>query len=285
VTAGGVSRAVLVTGCSSGIGRATALRLTAAGWRVYATARRPETLGELGRAGCRLLALDVLDDGSMRAAVDAVVAAEGAVGALVNNAGYGQYGAVESVPMDLARRQFETNVLGPARLIQLVLPGMRRQRWGRIVNVSSMGGRLTFPGGGYYHATKYALEALTDALRFEVAGFGVHAILVEPGLIRSGFAEAAAESAGESGSAEDPYAGFNTAVIRITRDSYVRGWLSRLGGTPDDVARTIERALASRRPRARYRVTNSARVMIAQRRLLPDRLWDRLMRTTFPRPS
>ena len=284
MTPGTVSRAVLITGCSSGIGRATALRLAAAGWTVYASARRPETLEELGRAGCRLLPLDVLDDRSMRAAVESVVEIEGAVGVLVNNAGYGQYGAVESVPMDLVRRQFDTNVLGPARLIQLVLPGMRRQRWGRIVNVSSMGGRLTFPGGGYYHATKHALEAPTDALRFEVARFGVHAILVEPGLIRSGFAEAAATTVEETGRTDDPYAAFNSAVIRITQDTYVNRWLVRFGGTPDDVARTIERALGSRRPRARYRVTTSASLMIAQRRLLPDRLWDRMMRAVFPQP-
>ena len=142
------STAVLVTGCSSGIGAATAARLATAGWTVYATARRPETLGALAAKGCRTLALDVTDEASMRAAVAAVEEAEGAVGVLVNNAGYSQSGAVESVTMDAARRQFETNVLGLLRMCQLVLPGMRAQRWGRIVNVSSMGGRLTFPGGG-----------------------------------------------------------------------------------------------------------------------------------------
>src|SRR4051794_27304891 len=143
-----VSRAVLVTGCSSGIGQATAERLVGAGWTVYATARRPETLAQLESAGCKALALDVTDDESMQKAVAAVEAAEGAVGVLINNAGYGQEGAVEDIPIDDVRRQFETNVFGLLRLTQLVLPGMRAQGWGRVVNVSSVGGRMTFPGGG-----------------------------------------------------------------------------------------------------------------------------------------
>src|SRR4051794_11950138 len=141
------SKAVLVTGCSSGIGHATAELLAARGWTVYATARRPEVLADLEQKGCRTLALDVTDEESMRAAVDAVTEAHGAVGVLVNNAGYSQSGAVESVPLDQARAQFETNVFGLLRMCQLVLPGMRAQGWGKIVNISSMGGRLTFPGG------------------------------------------------------------------------------------------------------------------------------------------
>src|ERR687883_2114752 len=180
-----VSKAVLITGCSTGIGRATAERLAQHGHTVYATARRPESIADLEEKGCRTLALDVTDEESMTAAVRAVEAAEGAVGALVNNAGYSQSGAVESVPLDRVRAQFETNVFGLGRMCQLVLPGMRAQRWGRIVNLSSMGGRFTFPGGGVYHATKHAVEALSDALRFEVAGFGVKVIVIEPGLIRT----------------------------------------------------------------------------------------------------
>jgi NAD(P)-dependent dehydrogenase (short-subunit alcohol dehydrogenase family) len=159
-----VSKAVLVTGCSSGIGRATAEVLARGGRTVYATARRVETIDDLASAGCTLLRLDVCDEDSMRAAVDSIAREQGAVGVLVNNAGYGQEGAVEDVPIDEVRRQFETNLFGLHRLTQLVLPGMREQRWGRVVNVSSMGGRLTFPGGGVYHASKHALEALSDAL-------------------------------------------------------------------------------------------------------------------------
>ena len=187
-----VSRAVLVTGCSSGIGRATAERLAAAGFTVYASARRLDAVE--GLAGCRPLQLDVTDEASMQAAVARIAQDEGAVGVLVNNAGYSQSGAVEGVPPAEAHRQFETNVFGPMRLTQLVLPGMREQRWGRIVNVSSMGGELTFPGGGWYHASKHALEALSDALRFELAGFGIDVVVIQPGLIRTGFAEAAVGS-------------------------------------------------------------------------------------------
>ncbi len=142
------SRAVLISGCSTGIGRATALRLAQAGWRVYATARRPESIADLEDAGCTTLALDVTDEASMVAAVAAVEEAEGAVGVLVTNAGYSQGGAIETVPLDSVRRQFETNVFGLVRLTQLVLPKMRAQGWGKIVNVGSMGGRLTFPAAG-----------------------------------------------------------------------------------------------------------------------------------------
>src|SRR5437764_10491306 len=205
------SRAVLITGCSSGIGRATAERLARGGHTVYATARRPESIADLEQAGCRTLALDVTGEASMSAAVRAVEEAEGAVGVLVNNAGYSQSGAVESVSMEAVRAQFETNVFGLVRMCQLVLPGMRRQGWGRIVNISSMGGRLVFPGGGFYHGTKHAVEALSDALRFEVAGFGVAVVIVEPGLIITEFGNTAAGSLAES-EADGPYAHFNSVV-------------------------------------------------------------------------
>ena len=173
------SRAVLITGCSSGIGHATALRLARDGWTVYATARSPETLTELQAAGCARS--PSTSPTRTRCAQPWKACEDGAVGVLINNAGYSQSGAVESVPLDNVRRQFETNVFGLLRLRQLVLPGMRAQRWGKVVNLSSMGGRLTFPGGGLYHATKYAVEALTDALRFEVRGFGIDVMLIEPG--------------------------------------------------------------------------------------------------------
>src|SRR3954454_18709002 len=181
------SEVVLITGCSTGIGRATAEHLASNGHTVYATARKLEAIRDLEAHGCRLLELDVMDEASMTAAVKAVEEAEGAVGVLVNNAGYSQSGAVESIPMDAVREQFETNVFGLVRMCQLVLPGMRRQRFGRIVNISSMGGRLVFPGGGFYHGTKFAVEAISDAMRFEVKGFGVDVILIEPGLIITDF--------------------------------------------------------------------------------------------------
>ena len=279
-----VSRAVLITGCSTGIGRATAERLARRGWRVYATARDVEKIASLAGSGCELLALDVTDEASMRAAVEEVERREGTVGVLVNNAGYSQSGAVEEVPMEKVRRQFETNVFGLARMCQLVLPGMRRQGWGRIVNISSMGGKLTFPGGGYYHATKYAVEALSDALRFEVAGFGVRVAVVEPGLIRTGFADAATGSMDGTTVADGPYAYFNAAVAKAVRDNYERGPFLRLGGGPETVAATIERAITADRPRTRYAVTPSAHLFIGLRRLLPDRAWDALVRTVYPQP-
>ena len=275
------SRAVLVTGCSSGIGRATAERLASRGWTVYASARRLEAIAGLEHAGCRLLQLDVTDDESMRAAVEKVEQDDGAVGVLVNNAGYSQSGAVESVSLDDARRQLETNVFGLVRLTQLVLPGMRRQGWGRVVNVSSMGGRLTFPGGGWYHASKHAVEALSDALRFEVEGFGIDVVVIEPGLIRTGFAEAAVGSIEQD---EGPYAHFNAAVGAATAGAYESGLARTLGGGPDSVAKTIQRAVSARRPRTRYRVTPSAGLFISLRRLLPDRAWDAVVGRTYPKP-
>ena len=273
--------AVLVTGCSSGIGRATAERLARSGWTVYASARRLESMDGLEEAGCRLLRLDVTDESSMRDAVEEIERAEGAVGVLVNNAGYSLSGAVESVTLEDARRQFETNVFGLARLTQLVLPGMRREGWGRIVNVSSMGGRLTFPGGGWYHATKHAVEALSDALRFEVQGFGIDVVVIEPGLIRTEFAETAV---GSIPVGEEPYGRFNAAVGAATAGAYDGFYGRRLGGDPDTVARTIERALSAKRPRTRYRVTPSAKLFLTLRRLLPDRGWDALVGRTYPKP-
>ena len=219
----------------------------------------------------------------MRAAVDAVTEAEGAVGVLINNAGYSQSGAVESVPMDDVRRQFETNVFGLLRMCQLALPGMRGQGWGKIVNLSSMGGRLTFPGGGLYHATKYAVEALSDALRFEVRGFGVDVILVEPGLIVTGFGGVAAGSV-KSASEDGVYGDFNRKVAEATENAY-SGPMAKLGAGPEAVAKAIAKAVSARRPKTRYVVTPSAHLMITQRRLMPDRMWDRVMRTQFPTPG
>jgi NADP-dependent 3-hydroxy acid dehydrogenase YdfG len=276
------SKVVLITGCSSGIGHATAERLNDEGWKVYATARRPETIADLKERGCETLALDVTDEASMSAAVRAVTDAEGAVGALVNNAGYSQSGAVEGVPIDEVRRQFDTNVFGLIRMCQLVLPGMREQHHGRIVNLSSMGGRLTFPGGGVYHATKYAVEALSDALRFEVRGFGVDVIIVEPGLIVTGFGDAAVATVNEDDGG--PYAHFNEHVAKIIAGAY-EGPMAKLGAGPEAVAKTIAGALKARRPKTRYPVTPSAHLMINQRRFMPDQLWDLVMRTQFPTPK
>ena len=277
------SKVVLITGCSSGIGHETARHLAGAGHEVFATARRPEALEDLKAAGCETLACDVTDEASMRACVEAVETTAGTVGALVNNAGYSQSGAIETIPIESVRRQFETNVFGLMRMCQLVLPGMRRQGAGTIVNVSSMGGKLTFPGGGVYHATKHAVEALSDALRFEVRGFGVDVVVIEPGLITTGFADAAVGSMSETAT-EGPYAEFNAAVSDATAGAY-EGGLARLGAGPEAVARKIERAITARRPRTRYKVTASAGLSIGARRLMSDRMWDRFVGTQFPQPK
>jgi len=201
----------------------------------------------LGDAGCQTLALDVTDEQSMRAAVASIEQAEGAIGVLINNAGYSQSGAIETVPMDAVRRQFETNVFGLVRLTQLVLPKMRAQRWGKIVNVGSMGGRLSFPGGGHYHATKHALEAISDALRFELRGFGIDVILLEPGLITTEFGETATASMTDvQSSAEDPYAHFNATVGAVTKGAY-DGPMRRVGAGPHveriDLAAQVDECL------------------------------------------
>jgi len=276
------ARTVLITGCSSGIGEATAARLARAGWSVYATARKPETLADLASAGCRTLALDVTSEESMSSAVDTVLGESGRIDALVNNAGYSQSGAVETLDLQDVRRQFETNVFGLLRMCQLVLPAMRQQHVGRIVNISSMGGRLVFPGGGAYHATKYAVEALSDALRFEVAGFGVKVVLVEPGLITTNFENAAVASM--DGNSDGPYADFNAEVAKATKEVYA-GPMRRLGGGPDAVAKVIEKSLSVRRPRIRYTVTPSATLSIRSRALMGARGWDAMLKTQFPQPT
>jgi short-subunit dehydrogenase len=279
-----VSKAVLITGCSTGIGRATAKHLTKRGHTVYATARRVESIQDLEEHGCKLLQLDVTDDESMQRAVAAVEEQEGAVGALVNNAGYSLSGAVESVSMDEVRRQFETNVLGLIRMCQLVLPGMRRQGHGRIVNLSSMGGKVTFPGGGIYHATKFSVEGLSDVLRYESRGFGVHVSIIEPGLIRTEFGHTAVAALDKATEEEGDYAEFNATVRATTAGAY-EGAMSRMAAEPDAVARAIEKAITRRRPRTRYKVTFGARFLLAVRRLMPDRAWDAMMRAQFPSPG
>ncbi|GAB4008277.1 SDR family NAD(P)-dependent oxidoreductase [Nocardioides ultimimeridianus] len=273
-------KTVLITGCSSGIGAATASLLAESGWEVWASARRPETLADLEAAGCRTVALDVTDEDSMTAAVQTVLDGSGRIDALVNNAGYSQSGALESVDVADVRRQFETNVFGLLRLTQLVLPTMRKQRSGRIVNIGSMGGKMTFPGGGAYHASKYAIEAISDALRFEVGGFGIQVVLVEPGLITTEFDAKVAAGMPEG---EGPYVAFNAAVLKATTEAYA-GPMAKLGGPPEAVAKVIAKALGARSPKPRYTVTPSAPAAMLTRRVLGDRGWDLAMKAQFPQP-
>jgi NAD(P)-dependent dehydrogenase (short-subunit alcohol dehydrogenase family) len=279
-----ISKAVLITGCSTGIGRATALRLAKAGHTVYASARKLAAIQDLAAAGCKLLELDVCDEASIKAAVAKVEAEQGAVGVLVNNAGYGSEGPIEEVPMAEVRRQFETNVFGLVMLTKLVLPGMRKQGWGKIVNLSSMGGRMTLPGGGFYHATKYAVEAISDALRFEVQGFGIDVVIIEPGPIKTEFGDTAIARVAALGGPDSPYTEFLTVLQRQIRDAY-EGPMGRLAADADAVAKSIETAITASRPRTRYVITMAAHVMMGLRRWVGDRGWDAVMRTQFPTPK
>jgi NAD(P)-dependent dehydrogenase (short-subunit alcohol dehydrogenase family) len=278
------SKPVLITGCSTGIGRATAKRLGEDGWNMFATARKTDSIEDLKQSGCQTLALDVTDERSMESAVAEVEQkGGGAIGALVNNAGYSQSGAVETVPMESVRRQFETNVFGLMRMCQLVLPGMRRAGEGRIVNISSIGGKVVFPGGGVYHGTKHAVEAISDALRFEVKGFGIDVVIIEPGLIKTQFGETAVGSMAET-SGDGPYGEFNAAVGQATAGAY-EGGLARLGGGPETVAAKIEKAISARRPSPRYKVTPSAHMILGMGGVFTDRMWDRFVGSQFPRPK
>lgn len=268
---------VLITGCSSGIGRATALGLVRSGHTVWATARKVSSLNALADAGCTVRPLDVTDEASAIAVVDEMTARHGSVGALVNNAGYGEYGPVEEVPVEDWRRQFETNVFGLVRMCQLVLPGMRAAGAGRIVNVSSMGGRMTLPGGGAYHSSKYAVESLSDALRFEVRGFGVQVSLIEPGPVTSDFVAEATTAA----FADGPYAAFSQKVAERNSEAYA----ARRGtNTPEEIAAVIQSAIESPKPRSRYLIGSTARTLVGARSLLGDRAWDALLRRQLPTP-
>jgi NAD(P)-dependent dehydrogenase (short-subunit alcohol dehydrogenase family) len=258
--------------------------LAAAGYPVYASARKLEAIADLKTRGCMPIQLDVCDEPSMSAAVQRIEAEHGAVGVLVNNAGYGSEGPFEEVAMDEVRRQFETNVFGLIRLIQLVLPGMRRQHWGKIVNMSSVGGRLALPGGSFYHATKFGLEALSDALRFEVKGFGIDVIVVEPGAIKTAFGDTAIARVDATARPDSPYDEFRQGLKNKIREAY-EGPMALLAGEADDVARVVERAIVSRRPRTRYPVTLGARVLLGLRRILPDRGFDAFLATQFKAPK
>jgi NAD(P)-dependent dehydrogenase (short-subunit alcohol dehydrogenase family) len=241
-----------------------------------------ESIADLAQAGCTPLALDVCDEASMQAAVAAVEGAHGAIGVLINNAGYGSEGPIEEVPMTEIRRQFDTNVFGLLRLTQLALPGMRRQGWGKVVNLSSMGGRMTLPGGGIYHATKYAVEALSDALRFEVQGFGVDVVVIEPGAIKTEFGATAIARVDALSGGPD-YAAFRDVLKQQIRSAY-EGPMGAFAVGPEVVAKVIEKAITARRPRTRYVITAGARVLIGLRRWLPDRAFDAMLRTMIPPP-
>ena len=265
---------VLITGCSSGLGRASARLFQAAGYRTIATGLDESELGELRVLGCETLTLDVSNEEQRRSAVATVEQRHGAIGVLVNNAGYGQYGTIEEVPLDLIRRCFETNVFGMVRMAQLVLPAMRRARRGRIVNVSSVAGRVTTAGGGVYHMTKYAIEAMADALRPEVKPFGIDVVNVLPGPFVSAYRDKVVASIPDTGPAS-PYAHFKSSL-----GAWMVAFLKpgRFGVmSAEQVARAVFKAGTAANPRTRYNVGFYARFSPFGRALTPDRLVDAVM--------
>lgn len=268
-----MTKVILITGASSGIGFDAAASLARQGHRVYAAARRVEQMEPLRAFGVVPLQMDVTDEASMEAGVRTVLAAEGRIDVLVNNAGYGYFGAIENVSMEEARRQLEVNVFGLARLCQLVLPSMREQGSGRIINTSSVAGKTVLYFGGWYHVTKYSVEALSDALRMELKPFGIDVSMIEPGGIQTNWGIIAADHLAES-SKGTPYEAEGLREAETMRKAYSMRLLSK----PAVVARAISRAVNSRRPRARYRVGFGAHTLVFLHTILPARWWDALFR-------
>jgi short-subunit dehydrogenase len=267
-------KVALITGASSGIGQTTACRLQQAGLTVYAAARRVDRLAELVPSGVHTVALDVTEDDSATKAVDEILAAEGRIDVLVNNAGYGSYGALEEVPMSEARAQIEVNLFGLAHLTQLVLPAMRAQGNGTVINISSMGGRFATPLGSWYHASKFAVEGLSDAMRLELRRFGINVVLIEPGLIRTDWGAIAAERL-RATSGHGPYAE-QASVIAESLENGSRPD-APMSSPTSVIAEAVAKAVAARRPRTRYRVGYGARPLIFLSQILPDRVFDALI--------
>ncbi|OCJ12334.1 short-chain dehydrogenase/reductase [Rhizobium sp. AC27/96] len=263
----------LITGASSGIGRDFALRLLREGYIVYGAARRVDRMQNIVSAGGVSLAMDVTDDHSMTAGVETVMRDHGRIDVLINNAGYGQYGAIEDVPLDLARRQMEVNLFGLARLTQLCLPHMRARKSGTIFNISSIGGKIYTPLGGWYHASKFALEGWSDVLRNEVQSFGINVVVIEPGGIESEWSGIATQEA-ERLSGNGTYAQLVRGFIRAQKG--MRG-----APPPDVISDLIVKALKARRPKTRYSAGRMARPLLLLRRWLSDRMLDRLIMTAF----
>ena len=267
------SKVILITGASSGIGYDAAQALARQGHKVYAAARRLELMEPLKADGVQVLRMDVTDEASMQQGVEAVIQAEGRIDVLVNNAGYGFFGAIETVPMEEARKQLEVNVFGLARLTQLVLPYMRKQGSGRIVNTSSIAGKMAFYMGGWYNVTKYSVEAFSDALRMEVKPFGIDVVMIEPGAIKTDWGPIAAKHLKES-SAGTVYETTGTQWANNMDWFYKTNALSN----PSIIAKAICRAVNSRRPKARYCRGRFSFVGRVAHALMPARWWDAMMR-------
>lgn len=269
-----------MTGCSSGIGRATAIEAARRGHLVFATARRREDVADLTAKGIETARLDVADSDSIREAVKATLARAGRLDAVVNNAGYGQYGAVEDVSLEEWRAQFEVNVFGALAVLHAVLPAMRAARSGTVVNVSSLGGKVTVPFAGPYCASKHALESLSDALRVELSPWGIRVVVIEPGPIGTNFGDRTREAAARILSTPGPYSSFYENAEKASRGALQRG-----RRRPEAVARVIVGAIESRRPKTRYRVAPLARVLVPLKGIASDRFFDRRMKRMLRLPD
>lgn len=267
------NKVILLTGASSGIGYDTAVALAQQGHKVYAAARRVERMEPLRQYGIVPLKMDVTDEASMKEGVKTLLDAEGRIDVLINNAGYGYFGAVENVPMDDARNQLEVNVFGLARLCQLVLPTMRAQHSGRIINTASVAGRAVFYYGGWYHVSKYAVESLSDAMRMELKPFGIDVVIIEPGAIKTNWGIIAADHLIES-SKGTAYEQTGTMMANNLRNMYLSNTIS----DPAVVRKAIVRAVNARRPCTRYRIGRMANAIVFFHWLLPTRWWDAFLR-------
>jgi NAD(P)-dependent dehydrogenase (short-subunit alcohol dehydrogenase family) len=268
-----MKKTVLITGASSGIGKATTQKLIEDGYCVYASARTIAKLKPLAANGAEILELDVTQDESMNSGVDRIIRERGRLDILINNAGYGSYGALEDIPMEEARHQFEVNVFGLGRLTQLVLPQMRKQSFGKIVNITSVGGKIYEPLGSWYHASKFAVEGLSDCLRLELQPFGIDAIVVEPGPIRTEWGSIAIEKlmqmSGHTAYAEAAQTG--AKLLALSNDE-------RVASEPGVIANTIAKALKAKHPKARYTSGTGAAFLVAFRKVASDAVMDRFMR-------
>ncbi len=271
-----LTKTVLITGASSGMGKETAKRLLEEEYTVYVAARRVDKMRDLEELGAIPLAMDITDETQVVAAVDRIVAERGGVDILINNAGFGMYGAMEDTSIDDARYQFEVNIFGLARLTQLVLPHMREQQWGKIVNISSMGGKIYTPLGAWYHATKHALEGWSDCLRLELKPHGIDVIIVEPGVIQTDFGDVLIDPM-LARSGDGPYAELAHKVADATRKSYQQNAAT----SPAVIAKVIVKALRARRPRTRYVAGKYARPLIALRKWFGDRAYDRAVMSQY----
>lgn len=267
----------LVTGASSGIGEEVAKLLSQKGYKVYAAARRIERMQHLQSLGIQIVSMDVTDDNNMNSAVQDMINKEGRIDVLVNNAGYGSFGSLEDVPLAEAKKQFEVNVFGLARLIQMVLPSMRKHRFGKIVNISSIGGKMYEPMGSWYHATKYAVEGLSDCLRLDVQEFGIDVIIIEPGLIKTEWGAISSENLLKTSgqSAYRDLAKRSADLLKFTDSK---------ASSPKEVAETIYQAVKAEKPKTRYSVGKNAKLILFMRWLLSDRLFDKMMMATVRNP-